>query len=163
GEGEGRAAWARTRARRTCTGRGRTLRSAGTGGRWAGLAPPRTSPGSEPREVRRGGITPSALAPRVILDPPRASCRGVAAPAGCRTFLIVSFASSSPALVQAPPSSAGWRPPCLLTMPTYGGTLAAARALGAAGVAVTVAGEGLLAPARWSRSSRRFERCPPPR
>ncbi|HEY3588402.1 MAG TPA: carbamoyl-phosphate synthase, partial [Myxococcaceae bacterium] len=48
-------------------------------------------------------------------------------------------------------------------MPTYGGTLAAARALDAIGVEVTVAGEGLLAPARWSRATRRFERCPPPR
>jgi predicted ATP-grasp superfamily ATP-dependent carboligase len=48
-------------------------------------------------------------------------------------------------------------------MPNYGGTLAAARALGALGVEVTVAGEGVLAPARWSRATRRFERCPSPR
>jgi D-aspartate ligase len=48
-------------------------------------------------------------------------------------------------------------------MPTYGGTLAAARALSAVGADVTVAGQGLLAPARWSRATTRFERCPPTR
>ena len=65
-------------------------------------------------------------------------------------------------LLSAPPAS-GTPPPCLLTMPTYGGTLAAVRALGAAGVRVTVAGSELLAPARWSRHVHRFVRCPPPR
>ena len=48
-------------------------------------------------------------------------------------------------------------------MPTYGGTLAAVRVLGEAGVPVTVAGSELLAPARWSRHVRRFMRCPDPR
>lgn len=63
----------------------------------------------------------------------------------------------------APGSRPGAANPVLLTMPTYGGTLAAVRALAAAGVTVTVAGEGLLAPARWSRGAARFERCPAPR
>jgi len=48
-------------------------------------------------------------------------------------------------------------------MPTYGGTLAAVRALGGRGVQVTVAGSEILAPARWSRSAHRFERAPSPR
>jgi D-aspartate ligase len=54
-------------------------------------------------------------------------------------------------------------PPALLTMPTFGGTLAAVRALGARGIPVTVAGSELLAPARWSRYVQRFVRCPSPR
>ncbi|MGZ6035291.1 MAG: carbamoyl-phosphate synthase [Myxococcaceae bacterium] len=48
-------------------------------------------------------------------------------------------------------------------MPGYGGTLAAVRALGASGVRVTVAGSEWLAPARWSRSTARTLRSPPPR
>jgi D-aspartate ligase len=48
-------------------------------------------------------------------------------------------------------------------MPTYGGTLAAVRALGSAGVKVIVAGTELLAPARWSRHVHRSVRCPDPR
>jgi D-aspartate ligase len=52
-------------------------------------------------------------------------------------------------------------PPFLLTMPAYGGTLAAARCLGERGVSVTMAGDTLLAPARWSRYVTRWERCPP--
>lgn len=54
-------------------------------------------------------------------------------------------------------------PPALLTMPTFGGTLAAVRALGRYGVSVTVAGSEFLAPARWSRHARRFRHCPPVR
>jgi predicted ATP-grasp superfamily ATP-dependent carboligase len=46
-------------------------------------------------------------------------------------------------------------------MPAYGGTLAAARCLGEHGVSVTMAGDTLLAPARWSRYVTRWERCPP--
>ncbi|HET6983410.1 MAG TPA: carbamoyl-phosphate synthase [Myxococcaceae bacterium] len=48
-------------------------------------------------------------------------------------------------------------------MPTYGGTLAAVRALGRDGVRVTVAGNEWLAPARWSRHADRVVRCPAPR
>lgn len=55
------------------------------------------------------------------------------------------------------------RPPALLTMPTYGGTLAAVRALGAHGVPVVVAGSEWLAPARWSRRTDRRIKAPPPR
>ncbi len=54
-------------------------------------------------------------------------------------------------------------PACLLTMPTYGGTLAAARCFGQHGVPITVVGSELLAPARWSRHATTFFRCPPPR
>ena len=49
----------------------------------------------------------------------------------------------------------------LLTMPTYGGTLGAVRCLGRLGVPLVVAGDGLLAAARWSRHVGRFVRCPP--
>lgn len=45
-------------------------------------------------------------------------------------------------------------------MPGYMGTLAAVRALGSRGVCVTVAGDGLLAPARWSRYTKKFLACP---
>jgi D-aspartate ligase len=48
-------------------------------------------------------------------------------------------------------------------MPTFGGTLAAVRALGARGIPITVAGSEFLAPARWSRYAQRFVRCPSPR
>ncbi|HMK72021.1 MAG TPA: carbamoyl-phosphate synthase, partial [Myxococcaceae bacterium] len=65
-------------------------------------------------------------------------------------------------LLSAAPDSPSL-PPCLLTMPGYGGTLAAVRTLGEAGVPVTVAGSELLAPARWSRYVRRSLRCPDPR
>src|SRR5437762_14289616 len=51
-------------------------------------------------------------------------------------------------------------PPFLLTMPTYGGTLAAARCLGEVGVPVTMAGDAFLAPARWSRYVTHWETCP---
>ena len=53
--------------------------------------------------------------------------------------------------------------PCLLTMPTYLGTLAAARCLGRAGLQVTIAGSELLSPARWSHYATRFVHCPEPR
>lgn len=49
----------------------------------------------------------------------------------------------------------------LLTMPIYGGTLAAARCLGEHGVPVTVASDRLLAPARWSRHVTRRVNAPP--
>ena len=58
------------------------------------------------------------------------------------------------------PASSTAFPPALLTMPTFGGTLAAVRALGARGIPVTVAGSEFLAPARWSRYAQRFVRCP---
>ena len=51
--------------------------------------------------------------------------------------------------------------PFLLTMPTYGGTLAAARCLGEAGIPVTMAGDEVLAPARWSRYVTKWVTCPP--
>ena len=53
--------------------------------------------------------------------------------------------------------------PFLLTMPEYSGTLAAARCLGAHGVPVTVAGDRLLAPTRWSRHATRWVKAPPVR
>jgi D-aspartate ligase len=52
-------------------------------------------------------------------------------------------------------------PPFLIMMPTYGGALAAVRSLGERGIPVTVAGDRLLAPARWSRYATRWVRCPP--
>jgi len=52
--------------------------------------------------------------------------------------------------------------PFLLTMPRYGGTLAAVRSLGRHGIPVTVAADELMAPARWSRHATRVVRCPPP-
>lgn len=51
--------------------------------------------------------------------------------------------------------------PFLLTMPTYGGTLAAARCLGQHGISVTMAGEDAFPPARFSRFVTRWEKCPP--
>jgi predicted ATP-grasp superfamily ATP-dependent carboligase len=52
------------------------------------------------------------------------------------------------------------RPPVLLTVGQYYGTLAAARCLGRAGIPVTLAEPHLLAPARWSRFVTRRVRCP---
>jgi predicted ATP-grasp superfamily ATP-dependent carboligase len=52
-------------------------------------------------------------------------------------------------------------PPFLLTMPGYGGSLAAVRALGEGRVPITVAGDEWLAPARWSRYVTRRVGCPP--
>jgi D-aspartate ligase len=61
-------------------------------------------------------------------------------------------------------SPAAWatapKVPFLLTMPTYGGTLAAVRSLGIHDIPVTVAGDELLAPARWSRFATRCVECP---
>ena len=51
--------------------------------------------------------------------------------------------------------------PILLVMESYSGTLAAARCLGEHGISVTVAGQQLLAPTRWSRHTARWVRCPP--
>ena len=48
-------------------------------------------------------------------------------------------------------------------MPEYPGTLAAVRCLGEHGLEVTVAGSDVLAPARWSKHTARFLRCPEPR
>src|SRR6185436_8012837 len=53
--------------------------------------------------------------------------------------------------------------PALLTMPGYGGTLAAVRCLGRAGIAVTVASDAPAQAASWSRWTTRRVRCPPPR
>jgi D-aspartate ligase len=53
--------------------------------------------------------------------------------------------------------------PFLALMPTYGGTLAAVRELGARGIPVTVAGYEWLAAARWSRYATRWLSCPPVR
>lgn len=47
-------------------------------------------------------------------------------------------------------------------MPGYGGTLAAARCLGRAGIPVVVASEAMGQPAAWSRWATRRVRCPPP-
>ncbi len=52
-------------------------------------------------------------------------------------------------------------PPFLATMPSYGGTLAAVRSLGALGIPVTVAGSDFLDAARWSRYATRWVKCPP--
>jgi predicted ATP-grasp superfamily ATP-dependent carboligase len=52
-------------------------------------------------------------------------------------------------------------PPFLLTMPSYGGTLAAVRCLGRHGIDVTMAGGDALAAARWSRYATRWTPCPP--
>lgn len=45
-------------------------------------------------------------------------------------------------------------------MPSYGGTLAAARCLGQRGIPVTMAGDALLCPARWSRHVQGWLRAP---
>jgi predicted ATP-grasp superfamily ATP-dependent carboligase len=50
----------------------------------------------------------------------------------------------------------------LLPMPSYHGTLAAVRCLGAAGIPVTVADGNPLVPALWSRFAARRVRCPNP-
>ncbi len=52
------------------------------------------------------------------------------------------------------------RPPILLTMADYYGTLAAVRSLGRLGIPVTMAESKLLAPARWSRFVTRRVECP---
>ncbi|MHB8876311.1 MAG: carboxylate--amine ligase, partial [Myxococcaceae bacterium] len=52
------------------------------------------------------------------------------------------------------------RPPVLLAMADYYGTLAAVRCLGRRGVPVTIAEGRLLAPARWSRFVTRRVPCP---
>jgi len=52
--------------------------------------------------------------------------------------------------------------PALLTMPGYGGTLAAVRCLGRAGIPVTVASVAAGQPAAWSRWTTRRVACPPP-
>jgi D-aspartate ligase len=75
--------------------------------------------------------------------------------------LALHFLDDRPGIAQ-PLSTATSLPPALLTMPTFGGTLATVRALGARGIPVTIAGSEFLAPARWSRYARRFVRCPSP-
>lgn len=52
------------------------------------------------------------------------------------------------------------RPPILLTMADYYGTLAAVRSLGRLGIPITVAESKWLAPARWSRYVTRRVECP---
>jgi D-aspartate ligase len=51
-------------------------------------------------------------------------------------------------------------PPVLLTMPAYGGTIAAARYLGKQGIKVVVAGDQPLSAARFSKYTSSFIRCP---
>jgi D-aspartate ligase len=51
-------------------------------------------------------------------------------------------------------------PPVLLTMAAYRGTLAAVRALGRAGIPVTVADPAWLAASKWSRFATTTETCP---
>jgi D-aspartate ligase len=53
-----------------------------------------------------------------------------------------------------------YRPPVLLADATWYGTLAAARDLSAHGVAVTLASDSWVAPARWSRHVARTVSCP---
>src|SRR5882724_6278504 len=55
----------------------------------------------------------------------------------------------------------GRRPPALLIVADYHGTLAAVRSLGRAGISVTVADWRRLVPARWSRYAVRSVTCPP--
>lgn len=77
------------------------------------------------------------------------------------SFEDASFGSAAPAVdLRTPPWTPG-RTPFLVLMPTYGGTLAAVRALGRQGIPVTVAGQEFLAPARWSRYATRWLTCPP--
>src|SRR5262245_62038300 len=52
------------------------------------------------------------------------------------------------------------RPKALLADASWYGTLAAARDLGARGVAVTLASDSWIAPARWSRHIARTVSCP---
>lgn len=52
------------------------------------------------------------------------------------------------------------KPPALLLMAEYNGTLAAARCLAGFGVSVTIGTSRLLAPARWSRFVSRVETAP---
>jgi D-aspartate ligase len=60
-----------------------------------------------------------------------------------------------------PPGAEG-RPPALLVMGGYYGTLAAVRALGRDGIPVHVADPMRMAPARWSRYATRSSTCPWP-
>lgn len=60
------------------------------------------------------------------------------------------------------PSPAG-KPPALLTMPGYHGTLAAVRNLGRNGVPVTIADPGRFTNSGWSKYATRSVRCPPVR
>src|SRR5581483_5333499 len=55
----------------------------------------------------------------------------------------------------------GRRPPALLMVADYHGTLAAVRSLGRAGIPVTVADWRRLVPARWSRYAVRTVTTPP--
>ena len=65
-----------------------------------------------------------------------------------------------PAAEAAPAPVHAEGPPVLLTMASYGGTLAAARCLGRAGIRVTVACDRPAQPAAWSRWTSRRVRCP---
>src|SRR6266436_4705611 len=69
----------------------------------------------------------------------------------------------SSATARPGPRSPSGANPALLTMPGYGGTLAAVRCLGRAGIPVTVASEAPALPAAWSRWTTRRVRCPRPR
>ncbi|HMJ13182.1 MAG TPA: hypothetical protein VK524_17295 [Polyangiaceae bacterium] len=70
------------------------------------------------------------------------------------------LAASEDVLEVATPPAADSSAPFLLTMPEYNGTLAAARCLGQRGIAVTMAGTELTAPARWSRYVTRWMQAP---
>jgi predicted ATP-grasp superfamily ATP-dependent carboligase len=59
------------------------------------------------------------------------------------------------------PQSSSRRPPVLLFMGDFYGSLAAVRCFGREGIPVTVADPKLLSPARWSRFATRSLLCPP--
>jgi len=56
--------------------------------------------------------------------------------------------------------ASGLHSPVLLTMPSFDGTLAAARCLGQKGIPVTLAGTADLSPSRWSRHVRNWVAAP---
>jgi D-aspartate ligase len=74
---------------------------------------------------------------------------------------VITETQSRPVGGESPLSKRLLRTPVLLTMPAYGGTLAAVRQLGSNGVPVVVAGHDILAAARWSHYASRFVSCPP--
>jgi D-aspartate ligase len=90
---------------------------------------------------------PSASQVRVRLKTPDAD----ATPAERSTNMMMSDAHPRPA--------AG--PPALLTLPSFNGTLAAVRALGRAGIPVTVADPGRFSMSAWSRYTSLRVQSPP--
>ncbi len=71
-----------------------------------------------------------------------------------------SAASVASFATRAPRQAPGERPPVLLTMPGYHGTLAAIRNLGRNGIAVTTADPARFTTGGWSKYATRHERCP---